>query len=154
MKESQEQHDLFNQFFKAFDPGLGQKHEGKINRMINKDGSFNVKRIGIRHHLYQTLREMSRAKFYSIILLLYISINILFAVVYLILGTENLGGINESGVNSNFFKAFFFSMQTFTTGGIWSLPPTGFLDRVGGRTRDPQWMDLFCCGNGPCLWSF
>jgi len=44
------------------DPGLGQKFERTANRAINKDGSFNVKRVGFVYNFkntYQTLTQIS-----------------------------------------------------------------------------------------------
>ena len=34
------------------DPGLGEKYYQNKNRIINKDGSFNSKRKGMKWHLY------------------------------------------------------------------------------------------------------
>src|SRR5262245_28620266 len=46
----------------SFDPGLTQKFSGRLRRFINKDGSFNVRRLGATWratHPYLHLINMS-----------------------------------------------------------------------------------------------
>jgi inward rectifier potassium channel len=46
----------------AKDPGLGQRVDQSFNRSINKDGSFNVKRVGFGYNFkntYQTIIKIS-----------------------------------------------------------------------------------------------
>lgn len=117
---------LLNTIFKAFDPGLGQRYEGRVDRVINKDGSFNVRRIGMRKHLYQTLINVNKYRFYSFMVLFYLGINALFALIYLAIGIEKLGGVNEAIHSNDFFTALFFSMQTFTTVGYGSFYPVDY----------------------------
>ena len=70
---------------------------------------------------------MPRWKFFLIILLFYICINLLFAVIYFFIGVESLGQISSSSMLKNFAESFFFSTQTFTTVGYGRISPTGFL---------------------------
>ena len=50
----------------TFDPGLTQKYTGALLRAINKDGSFNVRRRGLRAFagsIYTHLVTMSWPRF-------------------------------------------------------------------------------------------
>jgi inward rectifier potassium channel len=106
----------------SFDPGLTQKYDGPLRRVINPDGSFNVLRRGTNWrdvNPYLHLVSISLAKFFGWILLLYVLVNSLFAVVYYLLGPGAL--TNET--SGRFFKCFFFSSQTLTTVGFGAIAP-------------------------------
>ena len=45
------------------DPGLGEKFYQNKSRMVNKDGTFNAKRTGLKLHLYHYLISISAFKF-------------------------------------------------------------------------------------------
>lgn len=108
--------------------GFGRKFGTGSKRLINKDGTFNIKREGIRlfsMNFYQTLISMSWWKFIGIILAYYVGINAVFAGFYLIVGVEHLEGVRSSGVMNNFLEAFFFSTQTLTTVGYGTVSPMG-----------------------------
>ena len=97
--------------------------------MINPDGSFNVRRIGIGYstkNLYQDLINMRWPHFLCLILVTYLIINFCFALIYVIIGIENLHGVvpKDSWLD-NYFIAFNFSFQTFTTLGYGVLAPSG-----------------------------
>ena len=52
----------------AFDPGLTQKYTGNFRRVINKDGTFNVRRRGATwrdFHPYLHLINMDWAPFFG-----------------------------------------------------------------------------------------
>src|SRR6516165_4834079 len=73
----------------AFDPGLTQQYTGALVRAINKDGSFNVNRKGLRGaagSAYIHLVRISWSKFLFIFGLAYLLVNCLFAGIYLELG--------------------------------------------------------------------
>lgn len=109
------------------DPGIGTKFDQNVRRIINADGTYNVVRKGSRTGLkdiFKYLVEISWGKFFIILFSSYIILNILFTCIYLIVGFENIAGINpEEG--PVFFQAFFFSIQTFTTVGYGVLAPLG-----------------------------
>ena len=75
---------------KSKELGFGSNAKGKSTRFVNKDGSFNVKRIGLTAiqnlHIYHTLIEMSWLKFAIVTLSFYTLINILFAFLYVLVG--------------------------------------------------------------------
>ncbi len=115
------------------DTGIGSKFGKKTKRIINKDGSFNVRREGGVSGIsdfYQTLVSGSWGKFLGLVLLAYLLINGVFAGIYTVIGIENLsGGEHLSGLDG-FFHAYYFSCQTFTTVGYGAVSPTGGLTNV------------------------
>lgn len=114
----------------SFDPGLTQKYAGRIRRIINADGSFNVRRTGARArqlHIYQWLVCLSWPQFFAVILGTYVGFNLLFALCYVGIGIEHLKGAELGTALDNFVSAFFFSFQTFTTVGYGAIAPGGFL---------------------------
>ncbi len=111
----------------AKDPGLGSKFSKPVKRMMNADGTYNiVRKGGIRGYrdFYKYLLDQSWGKFTSILILTYIFINLIFALVYLFIGVEQLS--NVTGDLHPFWIAFFFSAQTLTTLGFGYIAPIGF----------------------------
>ena len=106
-----------------FDPGLTQQYSGAMRRAINKDGTFNVLRHGtgwLDVHPYLHLVSIPWPAFFSVLLLGYISVNIIFATAYWMLGEDALqGGLTAS----RFFNCVYFSSQTLTTVGFGSIAP-------------------------------
>lgn len=110
------------------DFGLGSKVGRNPGiRLINQDGDFNVERRGASIFApYQTLVEMSWAKFLILTFLAYVGLNFLFALGYLALGIENLVDPDtHKNWLDEFASAFFFSVQTFTTVGYGAIHPKG-----------------------------
>lgn len=110
------------------DPGTGEKLGGKASRVINNDGSFNVVKEGVSFSLkdaYQHLVTMKAWQFFLLILSGYFFMNAVFAIGYLIIGVENLSGIESNGFLEDFWTAYFFSTQTFTTVGYGAISPNG-----------------------------
>lgn len=112
-----------------FDPGFTRSYTGPLRRTINKDGSFNVKRHGVRIHdlhIYQFFVSVSWPSFVAILLIGYIAANTAFALLYLWSGIHHLTGADASTPLHSFWSAFFFSTQTFTTVGYGAIAPAGF----------------------------
>jgi inward rectifier potassium channel len=110
----------------SFDPGLTQKYDGPLRRVINPDGSFNVLRRGTNWrdvNPYLHLVSMPWTKFFGCILVGYVMVNSLFAVVYFLLGPGALTGKPELDYASRFLQCFFFSSQTLTTVGFGAISP-------------------------------
>ncbi len=98
-------------------------------RLLNKDGSFNVKRRGLAwyesHSAYHTAIGMSWPKFLWVCAGVYLAINLVFAVIYLLCGTQALSGVEAAAMGGVFARAFFFSVETFATIGYGTIGPVG-----------------------------
>lgn len=116
----------------AFDPGslddpskdLGFGSEvarGSHKRLLNRDGSFNVVRFGLRPFaslsIYHWSLSASWPRFLGMLAVAYLTINTLFAFGYILCGVSALQGEAVSSSASVFLRAFFFSVQTFATIG-------------------------------------
>jgi inward rectifier potassium channel len=95
-------------------------------RLLNKDGSFNVTRKGLGYweslSLYHSMLTIGWAKFFSLLLLGYLALNVIFAGGYLACGPDALTGY--VGV-PRVLQAFFFSIDTFATIGYGNISPIG-----------------------------
>src|ERR1700736_2621956 len=99
-------------------------------RLLNRDGSFNVARsgLGIFESLapYHQLLTISWSGFLGLVGLLYLVVNLVFAVAYLACGPDALLGSGAAMLGGRFSRAFFFSIQTFATIGYGQIGPNGF----------------------------
>ncbi len=116
------------------DLGLGTKEDTGGYRAINKDGSFNVKKVNVpffeRLNFFHSLITMSWPKFWGVVLLWYFTVNLIFASAYSLIGVENLTGIRPSNTLEGFIEAFFFSAQTVTTLGYGRVAPIGNMANI------------------------
>ena len=112
------------------DFGLGTKNDMGGYRALNRDGSFNVKKINVpffeRLNFFHSLITMSWSRFFVLIILGYFTINIVFASIYTLIGVENLTGIQADSNFDKFMEGFFFSAQTITTLGYGRVAPMGY----------------------------
>jgi inward rectifier potassium channel len=110
------------------DLGFGVKLTSKENRLVNKDGSFNVIRRG--HWIwtpYQNLVEISWGMFFVLLTLFFLLVTMFFGLLFFLIGADSFNGIRP-GSNWNIYLQFFFlSVQTFTTVGYGSMSPQGIL---------------------------
>ncbi|MDC8106126.1 ion channel [Chryseobacterium sp. PTM-20240506] len=108
--------------------GFGNNASG---RFINKDGFPNVQRAGVnvfnRLSWYHTMLNLSTFRFLSYLVISYVVVNLIFALVYYLIGVQHLTGIDKSNPLNEFIDVFFFSSQTFTTVGYGRIAPVGFL---------------------------
>jgi Inward rectifier potassium channel C-terminal domain/Ion channel len=111
--------------------GFGTNSNSTGGRFINRDGRANVikKGAGIleRYSWYHTMLGMKRGKFLLLLFTIYISINLVFAFIYYLIGIEHLNGVATGSSWKNFSEVFFFSAQTFTTVGYGRISPQGFM---------------------------
>ena len=108
------------------DLGFGTKITKSGERLIKKDGSFNIIRNGkIRWNTYQVLIGMSNRNFVIAMSVFFILTNAIFALLFVFIGIEQLNGVPEGSWISDFLYAFFFSIQTFTTVGYGGINPVG-----------------------------
>lgn len=109
--------------------GFGSKVYGSKVRMINPDGSTNVRKRGRGwfrpYDLYQKLIAMRWSHFVGGIVLAYLAVNLVFSVAYLLVGMDSLAGVTGITVWDQFLDAFFFSAQTVTTLGYGRISPVG-----------------------------
>jgi inward rectifier potassium channel len=111
-----------------FDPGITQSYTGELRRIVNRDGSFNVRRKGWSLkdlHVYQLMLSLSWPAFMGLVLALFIAVNAAFAGLYILAGLENLSGARAGTRVESMLNAFFFSVQTLTTVGYGTISPRG-----------------------------
>lgn len=107
------------------DLGLGTKIGASGERLISKNGTFNVRRSGRRQWLvYEPLIEMPWWQFLLLVVVFYFAINAVFALILASLGPGALIGVEEAEFSQRLLKSFFFSMQTFTTVGYGAISPS------------------------------
>jgi inward rectifier potassium channel len=112
------------------DLGFGSEvAKGTRRRLLNRDGSFNVILDGLNPlsslSLYHWLLTISWSRFLAFIAGSYVAVNTLFAFAYLFLGTDALQSSAGSFAGQPFYRAFFFSVDTFATIGYGNIIPVG-----------------------------
>ena len=101
-------------------------------RLLNKDGSFNVERRG-RGFLasispYHALITMPWRAYFALVVGAYLLTNLLFAAAYELCGP---GALEVAGRRTmSFLEAFFFSVQTLVTIGYGRIAPVGLAANV------------------------
>lgn len=106
------------------DLGFGTKITASGERLLNKDGSFNVVRRGRRGlALYQWLVEMSWPWFLLVVMVFFLAANSIFGLAFYALGPGAFSGMTAATAEGRLAQAFFFSTQTFTTVGYGSISP-------------------------------
>jgi inward rectifier potassium channel len=111
------------------DLGFGPQPVMKNQPLINKDGTPNVKRVGLSFfntaNNYHTLITMSWTKFWLLVVSGYLVINLFFAFLYMLLGPNSLDGSSGAVNLTHFWDCFFFSAQTISTVGYGHISPKG-----------------------------
>ena len=112
------------------DLGFGSEvAKGTRRRLLNRDGSFNVVLDGLNPlsslSLYHWLLTISWPRFLASITGIYIAVNALFAFAFLLLGPDALQSSAGSFTGHPFYRAFFFSVDTFATIGYGNIIPVG-----------------------------
>jgi inward rectifier potassium channel len=111
------------------DLGFGSQPVIKNQPLVNKDGSPNVKRIGLplfnTANNYHTLITMGWTKFWLLVISCYACVNLIFALIYMSFGISSLDGAGGNSALSHFWAAFFFSAQTLSTVGYGHISPHG-----------------------------
>ncbi|MCF8244878.1 MAG: transporter [Saprospiraceae bacterium] len=114
-----------NKIKEADDLGFGTRITGERDRLIDKDGNFNVERVGLKSWSpYQDLVEMSWGKFFKLVMAFFIGVNAVFALLIDAIGVDCLTGMKPGTWLENYADAWFFSVQTFTTVGYGGMSPS------------------------------
>jgi inward rectifier potassium channel len=112
------------------DLGFGTEvARGARRRLLNRDGTFNVTREGLNPlsalSLYHWLLIISWTKLLGFLTASYIAVNALFAFAFLLCGPDALQSASASFAGHPFYRAFFFSVDTFATIGYGNIIPVG-----------------------------
>lgn len=109
--------------------GFGSSTTDNIQRVMNPDGSSNIRRIGLVRrdlsHAFHRLVTMSWGSFLLMVFSAYLLVNFFFAAGYLLIGIEQLGLTPSGHFWLDYREAFFFSAQTYTTVGYGRVNPSG-----------------------------
>ncbi len=117
---------------KIKDPGFGNASAKYVGRLIDKKGYFNVVHINKPKKFseaYNYLVGISWTKFFTLSFVAYIKANVIFALLYLFIGIDQITHTTGS-VFKDFLNAFFFSTQTFTTLGYGAMSPSGIASGI------------------------
>jgi inward rectifier potassium channel len=112
----------------SFDPGLTQQYAGNLQRVIDKDGGFNVYRTGFTWrdvNAYLYLVSLSWPKFLLLVLVFYLVVNVLFAAAFMMIGPDCIYGAKAGSYWLTFLNVAFFSSHTLTTVGYGNMYPVG-----------------------------
>ncbi|MEO5905040.1 MAG: ion channel [Gemmatimonadaceae bacterium] len=117
------------------DLGFGSEvARGSHKRLLNRDGTFNVVRFGLRPFaslsIYHWSLSASWPRFLGMLAVAYLGINTLFAFGYILCGVNALQGEPVSSSSAVFMRAFFFSVQTFATIGYGHVIAVGLASNV------------------------
>jgi Inward rectifier potassium channel. len=117
------------------DLGFGSVVAGESRqRLLNRDGSFNVGREGLSFwtslSLYHMLLTMSWPKFLSLMTLYYVLINLLFTFAFMLCGAGALSAPDTEPYGQMFWRALFFSIDTFATIGYGNISPVGYASNL------------------------
>lgn len=111
------------------DTGFGSNTNTVGGRFINKDGTFNLRKEGMpfwkTFSIYHTMLNLPRWKFAAVIVLFYLGINLLFTVVYVLIGAGQFNGMLATTTFEKIKEIYFFSTETFTTVGYGRVNPVG-----------------------------
>lgn len=108
------------------DPGIGTSFEKPVERLMSRDGSFRVDRMGESSGLregFAGLVTMGTGRLILSFALGYLTMNLVFGSLYMLIGVENIGNSNLDSMTGRWMSAIGMSVQTLTTVGYGSLYP-------------------------------
>ncbi|MBK9328370.1 MAG: hypothetical protein IPM95_03440 [Sphingobacteriales bacterium] len=108
--------------------GFGSSAIGKNQRILNKDGSFNVKQNGLtffeQFSFFHWMINTKWPYFLAIVIICFFFSNAFFSLIYyFLLGPAHFHGLESNTLWCNYFELFFFSSQTFATVGYGRINP-------------------------------
>ncbi len=106
--------------------GFGSRTDNQPDRLINQDGSVNVKKTGLNFFdhfsIFHFLVTTNWTKFNLLVILSYLLLISFFGAIYYFAGIEKLG-ITSEGFTTDLLNAIYFSSQTFSTVGYGRANP-------------------------------
>lgn len=119
---------------------------GSRQRLLNRDGSFNVERRGLPWHAtwdaYEYLVETTWPRFLGLVMVGYLATHVLFALAYVTCGDDALSDFDKMPeFSERFAHAFFFSVHTLSTVGYGNVIPTNL--RANGLMTFESFVGLF-----------
>lgn len=110
--------------------GFGQKTDHQPNRLLNQDGSLNVKKVGMsffdHFSVFHFLVTTNWLKFNSMVIATYLLANILFGLIYWLIGIDEIGIRHDTEIE-DLLESIYFSAQTFSTVGYGRANPGSHL---------------------------
>ncbi len=124
---------LLKKWVEYNDSGFGSKPENEPLRLINQDGSVNVRKTGIgilqQFSIFHFLVTIKWIWFNLCVILSFLIINIFFASIYYLTAPASINSINSNRFDI-FMDAFYFSAQTFSTVGYGRLNPISNAENI------------------------
>jgi inward rectifier potassium channel len=118
----------------ADDLGIGRVQAEQSTRFLNKDGSFNSRRLGLDWFSslspFYWMIAMPWWGFFSLITAVFFGINLIFAWLYMLCGADALYMSTPNPIADPFWRAFFFSIETLSTIGYGHIAPTNMAAHV------------------------
>jgi len=109
------------------DLGFGTKGAESRVRLLNHDGSFNIRRKGLPFlkwfSAYHFLIQIPWWKFNLLVLATYAVINAIFGGIYMLVGLDGLTSIDGQTLADRYIQSIFFSSQALTTVGFGRVAP-------------------------------
>lgn len=134
------------------DLGFGSQPVIKNQPLVNKDGSPNVRRVGLPRfntaNNYHILITMSWTKFWLLVLSGYLTLNIIFAFIYFSIGPQGLTATSGASTFRRFMDAFFFSAQTISTVGYGRISPNGMMSNSVAALESMMGLLAFALATG------
>jgi inward rectifier potassium channel len=115
------------------DFGLGGRFSERTARLVNRDGTFNVRRNDLSpfhpYNAYHTLLSLPIPRLLTLMAGWYAAANLVFAALFWLAGPDALAGADRAPL-ARFEDCLFFSVQTLATIGYGRLVPNTSLANV------------------------